>query len=61
MKLRDWLYWERITIKAFAKVLGCSREHLVGVMSGKRNFSLELAEKILVITKNKVKKKDISD
>lgn len=46
MKLRDYLYHNRITITEFAQVLDYSRGHLTSVVNGKLRPSKKLARQI---------------
>ena len=55
MTLREYLFHYRITVTEFAKLLGYSRVHLSGVVSGKRTPSKKLLQKILDVTANRVK------
>lgn len=62
MKLREWLYRARLTIKDFSEQAEITRNYLHMLMNGSRIPSSELVEKISLITKGKVKKiQDIQD
>ena len=37
-----------VTMSGLAAVVGCTRQHLYGVLAGQHNLSLELAEKLAI-------------
>lgn len=61
MKLKDYLYFEKITITNFAKKVGVSRVHMSGVVNGYRYPSKTLIGHIHLITKAKVTSKDFEE
>jgi len=61
MKLKDYLYFEKITITDFAKMVGISRIHMSGVANGFRHPSNTLARHIYLITNGKVSEKDFEN
>jgi transcriptional regulator with XRE-family HTH domain len=62
MKLREWLYRARLTIKDFSEQVEITRNYLHMLMNGSRVPSSDLVDKIALITKGKVKKiQDIQD
>ncbi len=58
MKLKDYLYFEKITITDFAKSVGISRIHMSGIANGFRYPSKSLMGHIQLITNGKVTSKD---
>jgi transcriptional regulator with XRE-family HTH domain len=58
MKLKDYLYFEKITITDFAKSLGVSRVQMSGVANGFRYPSKSLMGLIYLITRGKVTESD---
>lgn len=54
MKLRMYLFINRISVTSFSKTLGCSRVHLSGVVNGVRIPSLMLAKSIESVTNGEV-------
>lgn len=58
MKLKDYLYFEKITITDFAKMLGVSRVQMSGVANGFRYPSKSLVNLIQLITNGKVTSED---
>jgi len=60
MKLKDFLYFEKISITDFAKKIGISRNHLSGIANGARYPSKSLIGHIQYITAGKVQEEDFS-
>ncbi len=54
MELRDFLHFERMTIKELSKKIGCTAIYLGNVVNGKMIPGRELAMKIEEETKGKV-------
>lgn len=61
MKLRDYLYFNKIKHKHFAELIGCSKTHLSQLMSGKHNSSKTLAMMIELKTNGLVKESEIGE
>lgn len=61
MKLKDFLYFEKISITDFAKSAGISRNHMSGVANGFRCPSRSLMGYIKLLTHGKVTDKDFSE
>lgn len=58
MKLKDFLYFEKISVTNFAKCAKISRNHMSGVVNGFRLPSRTLVAFIEVLTHGKVKEED---
>lgn len=54
MKLRDYLHFNRLTARKFADILGISHNHLRAVNRGQFSPSVELAQKIEIMTGGQV-------
>lgn len=54
MQLREYLFFERITVSAFARLLDVSTNHLSGVVNGRYPISRKLAKKIYRLTGGRV-------
>lgn len=61
MKLRDYLYFERIAIKDFAKKINYAPSHIGEYMSGRNRLSRKAADLIEKATDGKVTAKEILD
>ena len=61
MKLKDYLYFEKISITDFAKKAGISRTHMSGIANGFRYPSDSLVVNIKLLTKGKVTPKDFEE
>lgn len=59
MKLKIYLVANRIKIKDFAQILGCSRIHLGEIMNGRREIGTSLAKLIELKTNGEVKAEDL--
>lgn len=60
MKLKDWLYKSKISVKDFAQLLGIHRCYLHILIGGRKSPSDELMDRISSVTLNKVAtRKDI--
>jgi transcriptional regulator with XRE-family HTH domain len=58
MKLREWLYQNRLTISAFALILQIDRSYLHMIISGKKKPSAKIVQKIKDLTSNMVENLD---
>ncbi len=58
MELRDWLHFERRTVKEFAEMLDYSRPHLTGVISGNYKAGSKLIRLVEKATNGQVTKED---
>lgn len=58
MKLKDFLYFEKISITDFAKKAKISRNHMSGVANGLRQPGRPLMTIIEILTEGKVKEED---
>ncbi len=54
MWIDEWLFKEKISIKAFAIKLDISRQYLHAIISGNRRGSPDIAKKISEFTKGEV-------
>ncbi len=54
MTLREYLFYNKISITRFSLEIGCSRIHLSEVISGRRKPSLFLAKLIESVTEKQV-------
>jgi len=54
MKLKDWLVTNKISISAFASILGVARSYLSQIVNDKRNPSNKLKDKIKKYSDNEV-------
>lgn len=54
MNLREYLFFEKLSVTNFAKKIGISRTHLTAVISKKTRPSLHLSKLIEIETKGKV-------
>jgi transcriptional regulator with XRE-family HTH domain len=61
MKLKDFLYFEKISITDFAKSAGISRNHMSGIANGFRHPSKSLMGYIKLLTHGKVTDKDFTE
>ena len=61
MKLKDYLYFEKISVTDFAKNVGISRIHMSGIANGFRHPSKSLMAHIELITKGKVTESDFDN
>ncbi len=59
MLLRDYLYFNRVTIKKFAESLELSPQHLSGYMCGKLRVSRKVSRAIERATAGKVTAEEI--
>lgn len=59
MKLKDYLYFNEISITDFAKKVGISRNHMSGIVNGSRLPSESLMINIKLTTKGKVTLEDL--
>lgn len=55
MNLREYLFYNNISVTDLAKKLAISRSHLSKVIHGKIPFGPKLANKIEIITDGKIK------
>lgn len=53
--LRDWISKCRITVKDFSRLLGVDRSHIHKIMSGVNSPSMDLMDKIKVLTAGKIR------
>ena len=58
MKLREYLVKKNLTIEGFAQVIGCSRQTIHNLMSGRNRPSIDLMIAIERETKRKVRIED---
>ena len=56
MKLREWLYQKRMTIRDFSNLIGYNRTYIHAWMSGKKIPSKRIRDKVNEFTMGKVKK-----
>lgn len=61
MKLKDYLYFEKISVTDFAKTVGISRIHMSGIANGYRGPGKMLIKRIQRLTKGKVSEKDFME
>lgn len=62
LKLREWLYRARITIKEFSELVDVSRNYLHMLLCGARSPSEKVMDRIKEVTKGKVcRMKDLKD
>lgn len=61
MKLREYLFYNSISVKAFSQIIGCTRVHLSEVIHGRRKAGKRLAKDIERATEGKVTTKEILD
>lgn len=61
MKLKDYLYFEKISVTDFAKTVGISRIHMSGIANGYRDAGKVLMKRIQRLTKGKVTEKDFEE
>lgn len=61
MKLKDFLYFEQISVTDFAKTAKISRNHMSGIANGFRQPSKLLMGYIELLTSGKVKEEDFFD
>jgi len=61
MKLKDFLYFEKISITDFAKSAKISRNHMSGVANGFRQPSKSLVGFIEMLTHGKVTEEDFPE
>lgn len=61
MILRDYLYFNRIRVNNFAKMIDCVPGHLSQYMTGNNRLSKKLAKKIEEVTGGQVTISDIMD
>jgi transcriptional regulator with XRE-family HTH domain len=61
MKLKDFLYFEKISITDFAKKAKISRNHMSGIANGFRQPSKLLMGYIEFLTNGKVREEDFCD
>lgn len=59
MDLEDYLYLKKMTQKDFAQMMGYSRNHISGIVSGRIKPNLKLARAIEKFTEGEVKVKDL--
>lgn len=59
MDLRIYLFKNKITIKDFAELLGCSRTHLGEIIHGRRKIGSSLAQLIEIKTNGEVKAEEL--
>lgn len=59
MDLREYLFYNRITIKKFSETVECTRTHLSEIIHGRRSASRRLAKDIEKATDGQVKAKDL--
>lgn len=62
LKLREWLYRARITVKEFSDMVEVNRSYIHLIMSGAKTPSQKLMDRIKEVTKGKVcRMKDLKD
>jgi DNA-binding transcriptional regulator YdaS (Cro superfamily) len=59
MNLRDYLHFQRITIKAFSESIEMSTTHITGYINGRLRLSQKVARAIERVTDGKVTAKQI--
>ena len=59
MKLREYLFYNQISVTDFSKQIECSRAYLSGIIHGTRTPSKRLAKDIEAATNGKVKIEDL--
>lgn len=59
MTLREYLFFKRISINAFAKSMDYSRTHMSAIVWKKANASRKLADKIEKFTEGEIKAEDL--
>lgn len=58
MDLREWLFFEKMTVVELCRILDYSRTHMTGIVSGALNPSRKLVTRIEKLTGGKVTKED---
>jgi DNA-binding transcriptional regulator YdaS (Cro superfamily) len=61
MNLREYLFYNRISIKEFAEKIEYSRPHLSGIIHGKYRPSARLAKTIELATNGEVTVKELME
>ena len=58
MDLKEWLFFNKMTIVELARILDYSRTHMVGIVAHRYNPSLKLVKRIESLTNGQVTAKD---
>jgi plasmid maintenance system antidote protein VapI len=61
MELREYIFFEKMTITSFAELVGVTRDHISGVIHGRYNASRKLAKRIYRATQGQVDMRDERD
>jgi len=59
MDLREYLFYNRMTVKQFSEKIGCSRNHISEIIHGRRIPGKRLAKDIEIATNGEVKAKNL--